>query len=258
MTIVYSKNKQTKMDMITNLLLDPEFSAGLPPKLIAVYTKIPESNVRTLVRQMDNLTQPVRGIYRVVVNGGDRGVLGSNNLHLWNYHNLTLTYASSYTGNEVKTTKEIGICNLVLGISTTGNCYCQMSTDYPANLSSLSLILEVFRLFVKEYEIDMNVNDVTVKAIEFNQDYKNLKLEGVNCITVNKLIEQFKVYNRPYGLRLEHKTTVSIQARDIMDMLTNQPDTSKLEETIKSQDKKLALLGQQLNYLIQKMGQLQS
>ncbi len=78
-----------------------------------------------------------------------------------------------------------------------------------------------------------------IRTIEFNKDYSNLRLDGLNCITVDNLVEQFKLYQKKRGLRIEHKTKVPLTVENIVDMLSSNPNS--IEHTIKLADQKKQL-----------------
>jgi len=85
----------------------------------------------------------------------------------------------------------------------------------------------------------LSYRQISVKTIEFNRDYTNLRLDGVKCITLDNLVEQFKVYQKKLGLRIEHKTKVLFNVQNVIDMLTTDPNSMDLRLNLSKQKEQL-------------------
>ena len=81
--------------------------------------------------------------------------------------------------------------------------------------------------------------DISVQTIEFNKDFTNLRLDGVKCITLDNLSEQFKVYQKKLGLRIEHKTKIRFNVENVVDMLATDPNSLELNIKLSKQKEKL-------------------
>ena len=94
------------------------------------------------------------------------------------------------------------------------------------NVSSLAVVARLF---------SVDWRSVMISSVEFNHDYKNLRLDGVKSISVDSLVSQFKVYQKREGLRLEHKTKVPLSVENVVDMLSNQPNLVDLNVKLSQQ-----------------------
>ena len=83
----------------------------------------------------------------------------------------------------------------------TGYLSCPEGLD----LNSLIFALETFRYVVASYVGVFPSDDVLrVKTSEFLQDYQNIKLNGISCLTVESFLGSFeKLYNKGDGVRSE-------------------------------------------------------
>jgi len=221
-----TNNKQLKIDKIMSAL--SKYPEGATPKTIARDTRIDHSYMRTLLPKIEGVEQVgnIRGLYRLVVNSTH------NHLFSYNFHNLLLViYLPNYSKEFIKETLSCEFTNyeFIIG-KESKQATLRISTpkingtDYPINISSISLAFALFKKMVKQHaNEDIEINDTIVKSIEFNKDYTNLKLEGINSITLGSLNEQFKVYQKKDKLRLEHKIIRSFNAEEIKKMLGISP-----------------------------------
>lgn len=95
-----------------------------------------------------------------------------------------------------------------------------ISTDYPFNISSLSLCVAIFKQRIKEYLHISSIEDkdIHVSSTEFNKDYYGCRIDGCNCITVESLLCSFKAYQKSKNrVRMEYKTKASFS----IDFLNN-------------------------------------
>lgn len=210
-----TRSKEDKIESIRHCLVkNPQ---GINPKSIARETGLNVNTVKTLLPQMSDVTKVMRGLYKIVNRGDGTSdydpVLTS--LHEWNFHNCILSANSTYP--DVDMCKEFGVVKMIVS-SANGKATCRLSTDYPLNVSSLAFVAGYFADLVGAKWLD-----VSVSSIEFNKDYRNLRLDGVNSISVGSLCEQFKLYQKRHGLRIEHKTAVPFTMDNIVSMLSQNP-----------------------------------
>lgn len=215
-------NRQKREEMIRGYLdTVPE---GATPKMISLYTRIPQSSVRGM------LTRGILGIENIGVHGLYRSVHKNRDNHIfsYNFHNLILAvHLPNYTKSTVQETHSSVLVNFEFIIGQDSRQATMRistptidGTNYPINISSISLAFELFRKLIKQHaDTEITMNDTSVKSIEFNKDYENLKLEGVNSITMENLIEQFKAYQKKDKLRIEHKMKIPINADDLIKLL---------------------------------------
>ena len=216
-TLVVDKHQK-----IRNVLSN--YPEGATPKTIALFSKIPHSTVRGMIKKVPGVEaiEGIRGYYRLVHENRD------NHIFSYNFHNLLLvTHIPNYNKSTVSETLSPELTNFefILGEkSKTATMRISTpkvnGTDYPINMSSVTLAYALFKeLILKHTKVNVLMSDVEVRSIEFNKDYENLKLEGVNCITIESLIEQFKVYQKKDKLRVEHKLKVPLNAEELLALL---------------------------------------
>lgn len=166
------------------------------------------------------------------------------NLSDWNFHNCILStqLRANYTPYQ-PTTHSFGLINVTFIISQSGKATLRISADNPLNVSSLCMAYAYFSEWLSQrYTGSITPKEVYISSIEFNKDYINLKLDGVCCITLDNLIEQFKVYQKKLGMRIEHKTKVSLTVENVLDMLTNNPNSLEVNMKLTHQKKLLEKL----------------
>lgn len=218
---VATNTSEYRQRIINEVAKHPE---GITPKYIALYTQIKHSYVRTLITKIPEIEQvpEIRGLYRSVVKEGHGGIFS------YNFHNLLLTvYLPNYQKETVQTTLSCDFSNSEFMIAKTSKTATLRistpkidGTDYPINVSSITLAFALFKSLIKQHaDTEIQMKDVTVSSIEFNKDYENLRLDGVNTITMENLTEQFKIYNKKDKLRTEHKLTVPMNAEELIKLL---------------------------------------
>jgi hypothetical protein len=214
--------KQQKIQLILDYL--KAIPEGATPKSIALYTGINQATVRGMIGNIENIEQVpgLRGVYHLV------GETGVDAIFSYNFHNLILAvFLPNYQKESVKQTLSCDLTNyeFIIG-KESKRATMRLSTpkikgtDYPINLSSITLAFALFReLVLKHSDQKVQMKDVQVSSIEFNKDYSNLKLEGVNCITMENLVEQFKIYQKSDKLRSEHKIKIPMNAEELIKLL---------------------------------------
>jgi hypothetical protein len=214
--------KAKREEMITNYLKTvPE---GATPKMISFYTRIPQSTVRGM------LSRGITGIEKTDIHGLYHSVqkMGDDGIFLWNFHNLLLvTHLPKYDKQAVSETHSSDLINFEFNIGAKSkNATARLSTpkvngtDYPLNLSSITLAVTLFKELIRKHaNTEITNNDIEIKTIELNKDYQNIRLDGVNSITMENLIEQFKAYQKKDKLRIEHKLKVPVDAEQLFKIL---------------------------------------
>jgi len=133
----------------------------------------------------------------------------------------------------------------------------RLSTEYPFSISSLGLAVELFqRIMEKELGIKVSDKEVWISCIEFNKDYPNLKLEGVNCITWDEMISQFKLYNKSKGLREEYRIKIPFNYDFMNKLFSNGLATAESMALMERNDKKNDSIIKMINKLNMKVNWL--
>jgi len=220
------------------------YPEGVTPKIIALDTRINVNTVKSILPKLSGIKKILRGLYKVV-EGGDGGVpKPSDVLSDWNFHNVVLScQLVSFPERLIQSTYSFGLVNVEFVISCSGNASLRVGADNPLNVSSICLVFGLFlELLGKFSDDDVLMKAVFVRTIEFNKDYCNLRLDGVRCITVDSLMEQFKVYQKKIGMRVEHKTKVKFSVENVVDMLSSNPNNLETNVRLSEQGKLLKKL----------------
>ena len=219
---------------------------GMTPKMIALSTSINVNTIKGMLPKMPEIKRVTRGWYKVV-NRGDGGVpLYPGELRDWTFHNCILS--CQLPVSPPKTVISEIILNLVklrFIINRTGAVTVTVSTDWPLNISSLDLLRGYMLQFllIRFPGLPGSI-PVHLKSIEFNRDYSNLRLDGVQSITIDNLVSQFKVYQKRRGMRVEHKTKVPLTVDNIIDLLTVTPQSLEMHTKLGQQKSQLDKLTQ--------------
>lgn len=227
--MVYSRNEKKILDC---LALFPE---GTTPKTISRETGVNVNTVKAILPKLKNIKKIVRGFYKVVEEG-DGTLPHQQDLMDWNFHNLVLQVEVNH--KPMDEVYEFGLLKCRVVVSKAGLASLFVSSDFPLNVSSICMVYGFFLILLNN---GFSMDDVKVKTIEFNRDYSNLRLDGLRAITLNSLVEQFKIYQKKRGLRIEHKAKVPFTVENIVDMLRNNPNS--LEYNVKLQQQQELLNG---------------
>lgn len=234
-----SGGEASKMSRILTCLQN--YPEGATPKIIAFTARINVNTVKSILPKMTNIKKVLRGLYKVV-EGGDGAVSPkTDELHNWCFHNCILSsQLKDYPGKTITSTNSFGIVNYEFTISIKGNATLRVTSDNPINVSSICVVYAYMRELINKHSKDVIApKDVRVSTIEFNRDYTNLRLDGIRCITMDSLIEQFKVYQKKAGMRLEHKTKIPFSVENVIDMLSNNPNSLELNIKLSQQKEQL-------------------
>lgn len=225
-------NIQKAEKIFNYLVCTPE---GATPKMIALNTSLNVNTVKTILPKLENVKRFTRGWYKVV-NKGDTPIL-----HTWTFHNLVMTVNLP---NESRSPShhdyDLGLIKATLDISRTAKATLRVACDTPLNVSSICMVYGFLRETLKNIMgYSPSLQETLITTIEFNKDYKNLRLDGVKAITLDNLITHFKLYQKQLILRKEHKTKHQFNTQNLIDMLTQNPNELELATRIEEQEKKL-------------------
>lgn len=189
------------------------FPEGATPALLSRETGLNHNTVKTLLPRLSGTKKVIRGVYKVAEQG-DGGVLPGE-LREWNFHNLVLR--SHSVEDARREAWDFGLVRAELVISLSGRVSLRLSSDWPLNVSSLCLVEAFLRRVVL---LDA---PVVVSSVEFNRDFSNLRFDGVRAVTLSSLVEQFKVYQKRRGLRVERKALVPFSMENLVSLLAANP-----------------------------------
>ena len=209
-----TRDKKKKSDLIRRCLQGHE--EGLNPKAIATKAGLNVNTVKSLLPQIKGVKRVTRGWYKVVDDPHP-----TLDLVDWNFHNLVMTVGVDVPDFSFSRDFLLGRVDVS---ATRGKATLRLSTDFPLNVSSIAFVAMYFGGVVP----GVCLQDIVVSTVEFNHDYRNLRLDGVKCITVGGLVSEFKAYQKTSGLRLEHKTKVPLSMESVVDMLKYQPNAVEL------------------------------
>ena len=222
------------------------YPEGLPPKQIALLSGVNVNTVKSILPKIKNVKKIMRGYYKVY-SGGDTPPSGSSSLlDVWCFHNLVLSSdVLSSPPVSVFQTFNVEILNFEFSFSTTGRSSFRVSCDSPLSVSSICLASVLFKELLRKHCPDPAVVDaavIMVSTVEFNHDYINLRLDGLKSLALDGLVEQFKLYQKRGGLRLEHKTKVPFQVETLIDMLSAAPGSLDVQAKLAAQKVELERL----------------
>jgi len=221
-----TRNSKEKIKDILKIL--GEHPEGLFPKHISLYTHINQNTTKSILEKLKNegiikKEKGIRGLYILVENS-------THGIEQYNYHNAILTFKD----DKITTTRQVKEVNdeteliqtiFIIG-STTNQATMHISSDYPFNTSSLSILGHLFQEKINRFCGFMpEINKVIVTTIELNKDYNYCRLEGIKSITLGNLIAEFKLYNKKNCVREEIKTKIPINL-ELITKLLNQGLTS--------------------------------
>ena len=201
------------------------YPEGTTPKNIALQTRLNVNTVKSILPKIPGIQKVMRGFYKVV-KGGDGGTKPQPDaLRDWTFHNAVLScQLDDYPNSFYEYKESLGLIAVSLFVSRLGRATFRVTSDYPLNVSALSLAYGMLSVCLKKVSSDsVSTKDVLIRTIEFNKDYSNLRMDGIKCITVDSLCQQFKVYQKKQGMRIEHKTKVPFTVENIIEMLQSNP-----------------------------------
>jgi len=238
----YSRDKEGKSAKILQCLKN--YPEGATPKMIALDTSINVNTVKSMIQKIKGIEKIFRGLYKVVKGGDGAHPSPSLSLFNWNFHNCILsTTLTHHPHKNIQTTISLQLSNLKFEISTKGHATLRLAADNPLNISSISLLSNYFLELISKHSKDIiTQKQVGISSIEFNHDYKNIRLDGVKSLSIDNLVEQFKVYQKKQGMRIEHKTKIAFNVENVIDMLQNNPNSLELNIKLANQREQIERL----------------
>ncbi len=211
-----------------------EYPEGIFPKIIALYTKINENTVKSILIKLKNKgvvsqKEGMRGLYCLV----EKDIHGS--IFDWNFHDTTFScLIKDYSGEMIEEIFHYGTIKYHFRIGKgSKKASVVISSNIPINISSIFACYSFFAYWVKERtNFFPEIKDTLISSIEFNKDYTNLGLRGIKEITLERLLDQFKLYQKGFGIRAEYKIKVPFPFEAIMSMLINVPISLDLTNSI--------------------------
>lgn len=210
-----------------------EHQEGLTPKLSSSYTGLNHNTTKGYFRTMERegIIKNISGFYRLVDNSTHRAIFE------WKFHNLILQcLVPNYQGEKINQTISSVLINYRFGIGKKSKkATLHISSKYPINISSIELAFNSFSYLVNKYSQKSPTSSETmIRSIELNKDFINLLLDGINCVTLNSLFEQFKIYQKKEGVRLEHRIKPTFTAEALVSALFNSNNSIDLNNRVKN------------------------
>lgn len=209
-------NKQEKIDKIIKYLTN--YPEGTTPKTIAYTTGINVNTVKSLLPHIPSVMKKgeIRGLYILVDKSPHDEIFN------WNLQNAIISCEiPEYGGKRVNKTLGFNLVNFKFEIGAESKkATLRLSTEHSINISSLEVYYLLFVELVKKHcTVALSPEETYVSSIEFNKDFTNLRLDGPNCITMDSLLSQFKLYQKTDRLRLEYKTKIPVGINEIFSLL---------------------------------------
>ena len=216
-------NKKEKIKKITQILKN--FPEGATPKLVALHSKINHNTIKTILIELEKRgviqrKQGLRGYY-ILVEKKTHDLLSYNTQNIHFAYNIPLSfeiekaiYEKGNFSGLVGYTFEIG--------KGSQKATMRIKTSYPFNISAITLISYYFKLLIRKHTKIFPIDKkIIISSLEINKDYLGIKMEGCNCLTIDTLILEMKVYNKKNRLREEYKTKEPIGLDFFMNLARN-------------------------------------
>ncbi len=207
-----------------------EHLEGLNPISIARYTKINVNTVKSILPKMEGV-EGIHGLYHLV----EKDTHGQ--IFSWNFHNLNLTCPlDNYSGERINLSDNYEFIDYRFEVGAqTKKATLHVGSEYPLNMASLTFVALFFKHTIRTHtSIEVSDGDIIVSCVEFNKDTLDLRLEGVNCITLDSLLTHFKLYQKENCLRKEYKTKVPFKIENLFDMLNQGKNLVETETKIEN------------------------
>jgi len=194
-------------------------SFPITPKEISSLTGIRHSTVRKYVKRLEGLSYIWRPFFGHYVSTKNLFTLGRSvvksdcpRLHCLRFRIV------GFTGSVRSYTRNFGDVKVSYQPYNNGtvtvfvDCFDSYSLDYVA-----------FRLLVELVKNELGLEDwekVTVSSFEFNNDFKDIRLDGAKAVTLRSFDGSFRrVYQKHFGIRDEVKVVGSTRVEDVMTLL---------------------------------------
>ena len=241
---------QEKISRIIKLIKDHE--EGITPKSIAFFTHININTVKSIIRQLE-----IKGIIMSKANLRGYYVLVENSTHILQFklQNIILSFHSeainvSNTIRETNSLNELIKFRFIIGKSSK-KATLHVSTDYPFEPTSLTILAHLFQEKLRKYcDISVTLKDIIVTTFEINQDHLLYKLEGVNCITIDSIIAQYKLYQKQLCVREEFKIKVPVTFDLINQILQQGLISSELFIRTRQNEKIISRIDDKLRFIM--------
>jgi hypothetical protein len=199
---------------------------GYNPKTLSRILNINYNTLKSMLGRLKDILTKENGIYRLVDKYRDGSIFD------WKIHNVALTTSiPGYSGERINLKFDFCPCKykFELGKESKKATYRVASSKSPLEISSIYSIYLNFALLTEKYSgYFPPTAEVMASSIEFNKDYINLRLDGINCITLDSLFEQFRIYEKGKFLRLEHKIKVPFELDILMEMLNKSSNSVEI------------------------------
>ncbi len=232
---------------------------GMFPKKIASISHIDYNTTKGILRKLVRdgrvkLISGSRGLYVSVENEGYGSIFD------YNFQNLILTcQLNKFDETPPPKVKNFGrqIRTVLILHGKTKKATMRLSTSHCINISSLLVFIHYFIDEIKIHtNIEVSEEDVLISCIEFNRDYYNLRLDGVNCITLESLLSQYKLYQKKNMVREEFKLKVPISFKILNEMLSHGNLYSSITHKIENQEEKIKSVIKNQGEIIQHLNRL--
>jgi len=224
-------NYSIRENRIKNIMREaPE---GMYPKIIALYLRENVNTIKSTLRKMESeciIKKDLvhRGLYHLVENKVD-GIFD------FKFQNLILT--TNVEGIKNSFSLNNGFKELlryrIKFCKNTSNITLRLRSPRGIGLESLLTTIRVFILEIeKETNKTVSFEKIILSSIELNRDYTNLRLDGFNCLTIESLIAQYKLYQKRKTVREEYKVKVPMTAKTLFELLNFGQDYAVLSMTV--------------------------
>ncbi len=203
-----------------------ENPSGYNPKTISRILNINYNTAKSMLGRLKDILTKENGIYRLVDKYRDGSIFN------WKLHNGKFTYLiKEYNGERINKEFNFGPCKyeFEIGKESKKATFSVASSETPLEISSIYSLYLNFAFLVEKYTgYSPSIKEVTISSIEFNQDFINLRFDGINCITLDGLFEQFKIYDKEKFVRIEHKMKVSFGLNILIEMLNRSSNSIEI------------------------------
>lgn len=252
----YICGKEEKKQKILDIVKShPE---GVNAKYVSLESKLNHSTVRNYLRELvrdGKVYRPEKThIYKSVANT----TYGVAELKIQNVR-LGFTVPTTIILTHEKIIETIADISLYIEFGETHQYVsATVGAEPPLTLREFKLLIKIFKDKVKErIGIEPTDKDIVVTSIELNQDYCGLRLDGINCVTLDGFygfIE--KIYNKKDCVRKEVKICQPISLESLYTLLTGGFKNFVLSDYVFNLGKKVERLEKDIGILNSTQSQL--
>lgn len=203
--IQYRPPKREKLEKIANCI--SKHPEGIQPKRIALETKLRHNTIKSYLKIIckEGFAKVRSGWYYPVAERthGDEKPIRTHNVNLSiNDVSLDKKYEDKIEEfDSVKILVRFGVCNSkITGV---------ISGEPPLNYREFCFAVDKFKSMIcSSIGVNFSNEDILVTSCEFNADYENLRIEGINAVTLTDFKGNLlKLYNKENNLRKEARET---------------------------------------------------